>query len=215
MTILYERLGLKPGATYSAVRAAYRAKAKEAHPDAGGDLEQFAELQEAHDVLTDPDRRKTYDSTGEITGGRVDLTDQMAMQVINSGLAKLLLDEQEHNTAFIIAGLRVAIEKAADEIGERLHKLERAEERAGRWAKAAKRTSGEGENRMKGMLEWHARQSSEMAEKVRRDHNVHQRAIQILDEHGFEGPPTLQARPYMSVPAGAGGSTFFGSGFFR
>jgi len=212
MTILYERLGLKPGATYAAIRAAYRQLAKEAHPDAGGDPEQFAELQEAHDVLTDPDRRKVYDSTGQITGERVDLTDQAAMQVINGGLTQMLVDDRERSTALIIEELRRAVQAAADEIGGRLRQLERAGARAARWAESAKRTKGDGENRLKGMLLWHVRQSSEMAEKVRRDYDAHKRALQILDEHGFSLPTMLRASE-LQAASSTSANIFFGGPF--
>jgi DnaJ-class molecular chaperone len=44
----FRLLGLEPGASPAEVRAAYRHKAKAAHPDAGGDAEAFEELWEAH-----------------------------------------------------------------------------------------------------------------------------------------------------------------------
>ena len=44
----YEVLGLTPSADPEAVRAAYRRRVKEAHPDHGGDLETFARVREAY-----------------------------------------------------------------------------------------------------------------------------------------------------------------------
>ena len=60
----YELLGLERDADNQAIRNAYRKAAKSAHPDSGGDPEQFARLQVAYELLKDPVRRKVYDDTG-------------------------------------------------------------------------------------------------------------------------------------------------------
>lgn len=67
MENLYAMLGLTPNATHDDVRAAYRKASKTAHPDAGGTAEAFAEIQLAHDILTDEDLRARYDRTGDCT----------------------------------------------------------------------------------------------------------------------------------------------------
>jgi hypothetical protein len=50
VTAAFERLGLSPGADADAVRSAYRRKIKEAHPDHGGDQEEFRRVREAYDT---------------------------------------------------------------------------------------------------------------------------------------------------------------------
>jgi molecular chaperone DnaJ len=62
----YERLGLAADATESEIKRAYRRLAKRFHPDTGepGDAERFREIQEAYETLSDPDRRRVYDSGG-------------------------------------------------------------------------------------------------------------------------------------------------------
>ena len=46
----WETLGLKPGASADQITAAYRAKARAAHPDAGGSTAAMAELNQARDA---------------------------------------------------------------------------------------------------------------------------------------------------------------------
>lgn len=63
----YKVLGLTPDADTGAVKAAYRARAKEVHPDHNPSehaAEAFALLNEAYQVLSDPRRRASYDAGG-------------------------------------------------------------------------------------------------------------------------------------------------------
>ncbi len=58
----YEVLGIPREASQAEIRNAYRALAKERHPDhPGGSAEEFSRLQEANAVLSDPDRRRKHD----------------------------------------------------------------------------------------------------------------------------------------------------------
>ena len=60
----YAALGLKSDATLSDIKKAFRQKASQFHPDRNSDPDapaRFREVQEAYDVLSDDDKRKTYD----------------------------------------------------------------------------------------------------------------------------------------------------------
>lgn len=61
----YEVLGLSRNAETKQIKATYRILSAKYHPDKkGGSREKFEELKLAHDILTDPARRKRYDTTG-------------------------------------------------------------------------------------------------------------------------------------------------------
>jgi len=65
MADLYEVLDLRQDAAPEEIKRAYRRKAREHHPDAGGDAERFKEVTRAYEVLSDPDRRARYDRFGD------------------------------------------------------------------------------------------------------------------------------------------------------
>jgi len=61
----YELLGVARDAVPRDVQMAYRLRARELHPDQGGDPLQFYELSKAYAVLRDPETRALYDRWGE------------------------------------------------------------------------------------------------------------------------------------------------------
>jgi molecular chaperone DnaJ len=81
---LYELLGVDKNASESEIKKAFRKKARTLHPDVNKEPdaeERFKELNEAYDVLSDPQKREYYDRYGTIPGssgagqGYVDLED--------------------------------------------------------------------------------------------------------------------------------------------
>lgn len=64
----YEILGVPPDATSEQIRMAWKRLAAKLHPDrnaAPGATAQLAEVNTAYEVLSDADRRRRYDETGE------------------------------------------------------------------------------------------------------------------------------------------------------
>ena len=64
MSDLYKILGLERNAGSDDIRKAYKELAKVNHPDRGGNPEKFKAIQNAHEVLSDENRRRVYDMTG-------------------------------------------------------------------------------------------------------------------------------------------------------
>ncbi len=67
----YDILGVSKGASPEDIKRAYRKMAHEHHPDKGGGKEaetRFKEINEAYQVLSDPQKRSQYDTFGSASG---------------------------------------------------------------------------------------------------------------------------------------------------
>lgn len=73
----YETLGVPKSADMSAIRAAYRRRAQQWHPDRGGSHDQMKRLNEAYAILSDPEARRRYD---EERAGRLHGAESAAFQ---------------------------------------------------------------------------------------------------------------------------------------
>lgn len=60
----YEVLGINKDASPDEIKKAYRRLAVKYHPDQGGDEEKFREINEANEVLSNPDKKQRYDQFG-------------------------------------------------------------------------------------------------------------------------------------------------------
>ncbi|KAI1761299.1 DnaJ-domain-containing protein [Hypoxylon sp. FL1150] len=67
-TKLYDQLGVKPDASQDEIKKGYRKAALKWHPDKNKDnpaaSEKFKECSQAYEILSDPEKRKTYDQFG-------------------------------------------------------------------------------------------------------------------------------------------------------
>jgi len=92
MKNLYDVLNVTSDATQNEIKKAYRKRMMEIHPDKNGGAQHIDHdpVQHAYDVLSDPERRKRYDETGD-DGDATSLIEQArnkvsqyVMQYINS-----------------------------------------------------------------------------------------------------------------------------------
>lgn len=58
----YKTLGVEKNATPEEIKKAYRKLAGANHPDRGGDTATFQKIQQAYDVLSDPQKKQEYDN---------------------------------------------------------------------------------------------------------------------------------------------------------
>jgi DnaJ-class molecular chaperone len=66
-TELYDILELPVNCTTEDIKKNYKKKAIQLHPDKGGSKEQFQKLNEAYEILSNPEKRNQYDQTGSVS----------------------------------------------------------------------------------------------------------------------------------------------------
>lgn len=89
----YDTLGVDPNASDQELKDAYRKRARETHPDAGGSDEAFQEVSFAFMILKDPDERAYYDRFGEEKPK--DTTENKALEQIQMAFMELLNKDPE------------------------------------------------------------------------------------------------------------------------
>lgn len=117
---LYEVLGVDRSASTDDVRAAYRQRARETHPDAGGQPGEFQAVQAAWEVLGDPERRRRYDRSGKSSTGGTEsraVPDILGVSVViavrrlvTAGFAPrlMLIPDQHEDLADVVIGQQPA-----------------------------------------------------------------------------------------------------------
>jgi len=90
----YEALGVSPDASPEEIKAAHRAAVKRHHPDTGGNVDAFTRAQKAYKLLSDPEKRRRYDATGE-DGDAQDQPMAVAMQIIADVIEEIFKSSQE------------------------------------------------------------------------------------------------------------------------
>jgi curved DNA-binding protein CbpA len=123
MTDPYRILKISRKATADQIQSAYRKLAAKLHPDRNpGDKKaesQFKEVQEAYEILRDPDRRKRYDETGDTTPIRDDFAakaSQTLLQAFSASVGILVSSGRNPKTLDLMTDVR---ERLRDPIRER------------------------------------------------------------------------------------------------
>lgn len=193
----YEILGLKPDASTGQIRASYRHLAKGAHPDSGGDVEAFARLKLAHDILIDPQRRAKFDATGEVDAPQPDNSLSQAMQVISVVMQQVLTGDQDPLAADVLDAMRRHIEGERNAILGNRSKARRAIDRidglVGRFV-----FTGEGEDHpmaavlrnQRLILDQHMRVFDAQAK-------AHQDALKLLEDYRYDMPRPQMMQAHM------------------
>lgn len=113
---LYDELGVGPQATKAEIKAAYKRAANKHHPDKGGDVKKFQELQLAYKVLSDTDARAEYDRTGEAPGNKPPGPDRPT-QIIIAAFTNAIASATDHQDLVqrVVEDLKQALRKADQE----------------------------------------------------------------------------------------------------
>lgn len=148
---LYKDLGVSPNADKATIKKAYRSKAQKAHPDKGGDSEQFKVVVHAYEVLGDEERRKKYDQTGdEASIGDSILTS--AIKLLADIVNKVMDENFEAEYHDAIAIIKKSIENHSQELNNLKVKIETAIDKCEKVISRTEKIDHNGEDPLSGIL---------------------------------------------------------------
>ena len=201
MIDLYAELGVArdPPPTVAQIRASYRRRAKRAHPDGGGSVEEFQRVTQALAVLTDEKRRRVYDETGKIEDAVLDDLDARAMQFL-FGQIDFVIGQIEARGLFlddvdVVGDVRRGFDEKLRQIDGMVRKIKQNKEMAEKVAAKFRAKRGK-TDRIGPMYKAKAAGFAQNLVACERDREMVNRAIQILAEHEFQsGVKTAQRGP--------------------
>lgn len=142
---LYDDLGLPPGADEDAIRAAWRRKAKETHPDANPEDERapenFQRALAAYETLSDPRRRAHYDRTGDAGGGARSI-EQRAEAAARAAFNRAIAEAAEGDDLFVDNIVDLARQSLRETAREMRNAALNAERQERRWLRLKARAKG-------------------------------------------------------------------------
>lgn len=145
---LYEDLGVSKDADKETIKRAYRKRVHKAHPDKGGNPQEFHAIQKAYDVLGDDARRAHYDAHG--TDGQLD-RQGMLMQRL-AALMMQLIEQGDPDRVDIVTRMREQLDAGRAHTQDEIRKQEARIVKYERTKKRLKK-KGSGENLLAQMLD--------------------------------------------------------------
>jgi DnaJ-class molecular chaperone len=113
----YDVLGLEPTCSPTEIQTAYRSKAKQHHPDSGGDVDTFHAVAEAYEVLKDPHKRAQFDHRNA-RKIRINADGVMDDMFTIFGSAGFHPSKRDYNRGKVNKNLSIVVECTLDEILE-------------------------------------------------------------------------------------------------
>jgi len=193
----YETLGVKPDATKDEIKAAYRRKARDTHPDAGGSADLFAMVASAYGLLADDAARAHYDRTGQAR--RTGDAEREAFQVLARLLTETIgeLDSDRIFTVDLVGVLRKDVEKGLSthrkERKKAVGRVKRLKRIQAKWRSKHTAAPSFAQVALEKMMQ------REEARKAEADHGIRvgKRMLALLDLESFErAPAEAPASPY-------------------
>ena len=196
----YEVLGVEPDASEEEITAAYKAKAKEAHPDGGGSTEEFNRIKQASLVLLNPAKRHKFDRTGSVDENKPDNVQTTAMEkianfMINSINATL---NNRLNLAEIDL-VKAASDFFGQSVQEHNNQITQIERQIEQFNKVLKRLKSKKEKDViKPMLQHHTAGLKGLIEANHLEVKIFKAAIEILKDYEFDPDPDAALKPQIS-----------------
>ena len=198
MTNPYADLDVPADASAAEIKAAYRRKAKQAHPDNGGSADEFSKVNRAKLVLLDPERRRKFDQSGAVDEG-VDDEMARAMNIVTGvidSVFTVIQNERGDPANFDVLGdarkmVGDQIEQTRNQIAENDRIIKVLRKTAARFKPKRGKV-----NRISSLLDSRARQIEEGNAGNRKNLGAMEAAYTILKDHDYEWERSPGAESY-------------------
>jgi curved DNA-binding protein CbpA len=174
----YDILGVPKNASQADIKAAFRRKSRANHPDrAGGSTEAMTAINQANDILSDPEKRRRFDETG--SAAAPPSIDDRAMNVLLRIASDLL--EQAPDQAKLVHSLRKNIEVMR---GQAQQLIDETPVRIARLQKIRAGISGPGDRHMfADLIDQKIDNATRRLDAIRIDIETFDRATQLLEDY--------------------------------
>lgn len=196
MQDLYKVLDVPKKADKAAIKRAYRKKSMQTHPDtANGSVKSFALVKKAYDTLSDDNKRKRYDRTGEADDVMPDNGFSDAINII-AGIFNAVLQEcakqgQSPLEMDIVQKIKACIDSNITEIlkQQRILKnvLETDKKLHGRFKKKIKCKTAD--NIMENIIKFRIMEINKNLLRFEKSIKDHREAEKIISEFTFKSDP--------------------------
>lgn len=187
--ILYDVLRVAQNATPDEIKAAYRARSKTMHPDAGGSARDFETL------------RRAYDETGTWQPTQADQAEQQIAAIVADLLEHALMLTAEPGRVDVANAMRAAVAKRLEELAGTSHQLERAKARAADMRARFARVDG-GDDLVDRMLRLAQTRCDQGLADNRRRVELHKRVLTILAGYTYRQDETPSSAAYEAYVRG-------------
>lgn len=186
---LYDILGVDKGATADDIKAAYKGKAKENHPDKeGGSHEKMTDIVRAYSVLGKEDARKRYDETGEEGDVGFEVKFQ---ELVNFAFLKII-EENDIERVDLVKELNKYIKFV---VVENNKAKKQNEDKLGKFEKVAKRLSAKEDNKIGRILEMNIFEIKRQLTSLDDYLKFLGECLEVINHHSYEFDPTPQEEP--------------------
>lgn len=185
----YETLNIKDDATADEIKAAYRKRANETHPDKGGDSGAFLAVSAAYQLLSDPKEREFFDRTGE-QREKLNLA-ELAKKTVGVAVQEVIIGNFNAKTCDLIDATRGRINtQCREKVGRAEQEKRNLERRRDKFREAIDRTvSNDPQNILVITMERAELELSNVIrgieDDIRTEQLIRDLALSILDDYHY------------------------------
>lgn len=186
----YEILGVNKNATAEEIKAAYRDKAKQTHPDKeNGNKEKFALVNQANQILSNPEKREYYDATGN---DKVDDFSNLLAAYISECFTKYF-QQEDFKKSNLVDFIKNTIISEIELLKENLENNSLLENK---FTAILKRITAKKENFVLGIINAHINKCQELSEAAKKQIDFLEKALLAIDNYSYQTDPKDETDNY-------------------